>query len=113
VDEYIAQAPTEVQPRLHALREAIRAAVPEAQERISYGMPFYEYKGRLVYFAHAKKHIGLYALTTPVLEEHAEELKNRVTPKGTVHLPLGEELPTGLVKRLVEAQAKYNSRARD
>ena len=70
VDAYIAQAPQEVQGRLRELRVAIRAVAPSAQERISYGMPFYAYKGRLVYFAAAKKHIGIYAITTPVLEKY-------------------------------------------
>ena len=50
VDEYIAQAPKEVQVKLQELRATIKAAAPLAQERMSYGMPYYEYKGRLVYF---------------------------------------------------------------
>ena len=50
VDEYIALAPKEVQGRLKELRATIMAAAPNAKERISYGMPYYEYKGRLVYF---------------------------------------------------------------
>ena len=50
VDEYIAQAPDEAQEKLQELRAVIKAAAPEAEERISYGMPYYYYKGRLVYF---------------------------------------------------------------
>jgi uncharacterized protein YdhG (YjbR/CyaY superfamily) len=111
VDEYISQAPPELQPRLRELRAAIMEAAPNAKERISYGIPFYEYKGRLVYFGLAKKHIGLYAITTPVLEEHASELKGYVMAKGTIRLPLNEELPTPLIKRLVAAQAKRNEKA--
>ena len=59
VDSYISAAPKEVRTKLRELRAAIRAVAPKAEERISYGMPYYGYKGRLVYFAHAKKHIGL------------------------------------------------------
>src|SRR3954454_20435743 len=94
VDEYIALAPIEEQARLIKLRDIVKAAIPGVQERISYGMPYYEYKGRLVYFQLWKRHIGLYGLSTPVLEQHASELKGYVTPKGTVRLPLDEELPT-------------------
>ena len=108
VDEYIAGAPQEVRARLQALRATILAAVPAAQERISYGMPTYEYKGRLVYFAVWKKHIGLYALTTLVLEQHAGELSGHVTVKGMVRLPLDEELPLALIEKLVKAQARAN-----
>ncbi|HET9493082.1 MAG TPA: DUF1801 domain-containing protein [Chloroflexia bacterium] len=111
VDDYIAQAPDELQPRLQQLRSAIMAAAPGAKERISYGIPYYEYMGRLIYFQLWKKHIGLYALTTPVLAEHKEELKGRLMPKGTVRLPLDEELPVDLVTRLVKAQARENEKA--
>jgi uncharacterized protein YdhG (YjbR/CyaY superfamily) len=111
VDEYIAQTPKEAQGRLQALRSAILETVPEAKERISYGMPFYEYKGRLVYFQLWKKHIGLYAITAPVLEQHKSELVGYVMSKGTVRLPLDEELPIALVKKLVAAQARANDEA--
>jgi uncharacterized protein YdhG (YjbR/CyaY superfamily) len=50
VDEYIAQAPIEAQEKLQELRAMIKATAPEAEERISYGMPYYYYEGRLVYF---------------------------------------------------------------
>ncbi|MFL5731780.1 MAG: iron chaperone [Chloroflexia bacterium] len=106
VDEYIAQAPEELRPRLRDLRATIQAAAPEARERISYGMPYYEYKGRLVYFQLWKKHIGVYALSRTVLEEHRSELEGRVAAKGTVRFSLDEELPLGLIKRLVEAQVR-------
>ena len=111
VDEHIALAPKEMQGKLKELRATIKAAAPRAQERISYGMPYYEYKGRLVYFSLWKKHIGLYALTAPVLAEHKSELKGYVTTKGTVRFPLDEKLPIALIKRLVKAQVKKNDEA--
>ena len=44
-------------PILRQLRRIITTAVPEAEETISYGMPFYRYHGRLAYFAaHKDKH---------------------------------------------------------
>ena len=43
VDEYIASAPKEVQGKLTQLRKAIKEAAPTAVERISYGMPYYDY----------------------------------------------------------------------
>ena len=48
VGAYIAAAPKEVRGALKALRRAIREAAPAAVERISYGMPYYEHRGRLV-----------------------------------------------------------------
>jgi uncharacterized protein YdhG (YjbR/CyaY superfamily) len=111
VDEYIALAPKEVQARLTELRATILAAAPNAQERISYGMPYYHYKGPLIYFQLWKRHIGLYALAPPVLDEHQSELRDYVTTKGTVRLPLDEELPIALIEGLVKAQVRKNDEA--
>ncbi len=107
VDEYIALAPKEVQGKLRELRAAIKEMAPTAVERISYGMPYYHYKGRLVYFAHAKAHIGLY-IPTPVIEEHKKELADYETAKGTVRFPLDRKLPIPLIKKLVKTRVKKN-----
>jgi uncharacterized protein YdhG (YjbR/CyaY superfamily) len=110
VDDYIAQAPVEVQGKLQELRATIKATAPGAQERMSYGMPYYHYKGRLVYFRHWKNHIGVY-IPTPVIEEHASELKGYATAKGTIHFPLNEDLPFDLIKKLVQARMRLNDEA--
>ena len=107
VDEYIAKAPKEVRRKLKELRAIIKSVAPKAEERISYGMPYYGYKGRLVYFAFAKKHIGLY-VPTPVIEEHKKELKDYGTAKATVRFPLNKRLPLPLIKKLVKARVKKN-----
>src|SRR5579859_2415058 len=110
VDEYIAQAPQETRGKLQELRAAIQAAAPDAQERISYGMPYYDYKGRLVYFQLWKKHIGFY-IPTPVLEEHQSELQGYETTKATVRFPLDEQLPLALIEKLVQARVRKNDEA--
>jgi uncharacterized protein YdhG (YjbR/CyaY superfamily) len=107
VDEYIALAPKEVQDKLKEFRATIKTAAPSAQERISYGMPYYYYKGRLVYFGISKKHIGLY-IPTPVLEEHKSELKGYGTTKATVRFPLDKKLPVMLIKKLIKVRVKKN-----
>ena len=110
VDDYIAQAPKEVQDKLQELRAVIRTAAPGAEERISYGIPSYEYKGRLVYFQLWKKHIGFY-IPTPVLEEHQSELKGYETTKARVRFPLDEQLPLALIEKLVQARVRKNDEA--
>ena len=83
----------------------IKSAAPKAEERISYGMPYYRYKGRLVYFRLSRAHIGLY-VPTPVIEEHKSELKDYETAKATVRFPLEAKLPLALIKKLVKARVK-------
>ena len=110
VDENIAQAPKEAQEKLKELRAVIRTTAPGAEERISYGMPYYDYKGRLVYFQLWKKHIGLY-VPTPVVEEHKSELQGYETTKATVRFPLDEQLPLALIEKLVQARVRKNDEA--
>jgi len=107
VDQYIATAPRDVQVKLKALRKAIKDVAPGAAERISYGMPYYHYKGRLAYFSFWKTHIGLY-IPTPVIADHQSELKSYETTKATVRLPLDKRLPVALIKKLVRARMARN-----
>ena len=107
VDAYIAATPIDVRAKLEQLRKTIQNAVPAATEHISYGMPFYEYEGRLVYFALAKQHIGLY-IPTPIIDEHQDELKGYFAKKATIRLPLDQDLPFALIETLVKARAVKN-----
>src|SRR5690349_7022187 len=86
VDEYIAQTPEEAQEKLQELRAVIKATAPAAEERISYGMPYYYYKGRLIYFQLWKKHVGFY-VPTPVVEEFKNELQGYETTDATIRFP--------------------------
>jgi uncharacterized protein YdhG (YjbR/CyaY superfamily) len=108
VDAYIAAAPKKAQPRLRQLRKLIKDAAPKATERLSYGMPYYDYGGRLIYFSAFKSHIGVY----PVGEaaKH-KELSTYMTGRGTYRFPLDEPMPLDLIRKLVEARVKKNEAA--
>ena len=60
IDEYIASCSPEVQSILEKIRSTIQKAAPEAEEKISYGMPTFALSGNLIHFAAFKTHIGLY-----------------------------------------------------
>jgi uncharacterized protein YdhG (YjbR/CyaY superfamily) len=107
VENYISNQPTEIQRKLTALRTAIKSAAPKAEEKISYGMPYYHYKGRLAYFRVAGKHIGFY-MPHPTFDEHRKEIGDLYSTGATMHLPLEGKLPIGLIKKLVKARIKYN-----
>ena len=107
VEEYINQAPFEIQDKLRGLREIIKEIVPLAKEKISYGMAFYEYKGRLVYFGYQKKHIGLY-IPPPIIENNTDLLKDYVTTKSAVHLSLDKGLPKSLIVKLIKDRVEWN-----
>jgi uncharacterized protein YdhG (YjbR/CyaY superfamily) len=107
VDAYIAAAPKEVRGKLKELRAIIRKTAPAAEERLSYGMPYYACDGRLAYFSFWKAHIGLY-IPTPVIAEHESELAGYETNNATVRFPLDKKLPVALIRKLVRARMKKN-----
>ncbi|HET8574232.1 MAG TPA: DUF1801 domain-containing protein [Edaphocola sp.] len=106
VDEYISRCPTGVQPILKKLRTTIKKAAPKADERISYGMPFYEYggkgyDGRLMYFAVFKKHISLF-ITPRHSESVPAELQEYHVSKATYQFPLDKPFPYTLIEKTVK-----------
>jgi uncharacterized protein YdhG (YjbR/CyaY superfamily) len=104
VDEYLATFSPAVQSVLQQVRETIRAAAPEAIEKISYRMPSYHGHGALVYFGGFKEHVGLYP---PVKDEALRVASARYAgPKGNLRFPLSEPMPFGLITRLVKARVR-------
>lgn len=108
VDEYMATVPELPRATLEKLRSMIRAAVPEAEETISYQMPTFKYKGRfLVSVAAFKKHCSLFPLSGSVLEELGPELEGYdQSGKGTLRFPHDMPLPAALVKKIVKIRVR-------
>lgn len=98
VDEYISGFPPEVRQILHAIREAVRQAVPDAEEAVKYGMPTYVLKGNLLSFGAYKKHIGVYPVP-----QGDEVYQADVAPfrkeRSTLQFPLHEPIPFELIAR--------------
>jgi uncharacterized protein YdhG (YjbR/CyaY superfamily) len=107
VAAYIAAAPRPARAMLRQLRAAIRAVAPDAEEKISYRMPYYAYHGRLVYFAAFTSHVSLFILGRAT-REFARELAKYKTSTGTVQFPIGAPIPVALVRRMVKARVKEN-----
>lgn len=107
VDEYIAAQPETAQPALKLVRKTIRAAVPKAEEVISYRMPTYKMRGEVViYFAGWKKHFSIYPATRRVLEAFRKELAIHEVNKSTVRFPLSQPVPEKLLSRIAKFRAK-------
>lgn len=107
VDEYITKASDQARPLLKQMRELIRTTAPEAEERISYGMPYYSYKGRLIYFAGFNKYVAAYAMSD-AMEACKEEVKPYRRAKATLHFAFDQPLPKALITKLVKIQMAAN-----
>ncbi len=107
IDEYIASFPVNVQHTLIELRRTIKAAAPDAEESISYGMPAFRLNGVLVYFAAHKHHIGFYP-TASGMRAFKDKLSLYKQSKGTVQFPIDEPIPLETVKEIVRFRVKEN-----
>ncbi len=107
VDAYIASFPAEVQAVLETLRATIRAAAPEATEKISYQMPAFALHGNLVYYAAWKEHIGFYP-TGSGMAAFRDALSVYECTKGAVKFPLDQPLPLDLIDRIVRQRVADN-----
>jgi len=108
IDEYIAGFPPETQKMLEELRALIKASAPDATETISYAIPTFDLNGRhLVHFSGFKKHIGFYPVPSAI-EAFEEELRPYKSGKGSAQFPLGQPLPTDLIRRIVEFRVAEN-----
>lgn len=107
IDQYIDEAPQELQQKLRELRTVIKSEVPDAEERIAYQMPTFSQEGNLVHFAYFKNHIGFFPAPSGI-ENFKDELARYKTSTGTVQIPLDEELPLDLIREIVRFRLKEN-----
>jgi uncharacterized protein YdhG (YjbR/CyaY superfamily) len=63
----------------------------------------------LVYYAAAKKHIGFYPSSQPIIE-FKEELTGFKTSKGAILFPYEMELPVELIKKIVAFRKDVESK---
>ena len=101
VEEYIAAQDEAVRPKLEEIRGILRAALPDAEERISWSMPTY-WKGRnIIHFAASKKHLGIYP-GDEATAVFTEELSDYDVSKGTIRIPYDQPLPEALIIRIAK-----------
>ena len=115
-DEYIKTFPADKQAVLKQVREAIRKAVPDAEEVISYQIPAFRVAGGWVfYYSMYTSHFSL-ACPPPFapFKEFAKELSGYKQSKSAVNFPLEEPVPVKLIGRMTKFQAEdIEAKAKD
>jgi uncharacterized protein YdhG (YjbR/CyaY superfamily) len=112
VEAYIAKVPPPFRRALESLRATIRAAAPDAEEVISYGLPAFRQDGPLVYYAAFRDHLSFFPGGPETRRKFAKELAPFGGGKGTVRFTLEHPLPKGLVRRIVLARLEENAARR-
>ncbi len=107
IDAYIAGFPPDIQEILGTIRATVRQALPEADEKISYGMPAFAQHGMVIYYAAFKKHIGIYPPVNGDAKLQQDIARYR-GEKGNLQLPLSEPIPYDLIARIAVARLHEN-----
>jgi uncharacterized protein YdhG (YjbR/CyaY superfamily) len=99
IDEYIGSYPVEIQEKMTALREVIKKAAPNSEEKLSWQMPTFAQDGIIVQFAAHKAHIGFYP-GPRALEVFRDELSGYKSTKGGVQFPYVKPMPLDAVANI-------------
>jgi uncharacterized protein YdhG (YjbR/CyaY superfamily) len=101
-DAYLATVPADKRPALERLRRIIRAAVPRAEETVSYGLAAFRLDGRvLVLLGATPSHCAFYPGSGTAVGALGPALRGFSTSKGTIRFQPDRQLPAALVRRIV------------
>ena len=111
IDAYLATVSPEQRALLEALRQTIRALVPEAEECISYRLPAFRFQGRIIAgFSATAKGCSYYPFSGTTLKTLASDLEEYGQTKSALHFGPDRPLPRALVRRLLRARIAEGAR---
>jgi len=105
IDEYIAAQDSKIQPILKKVRETIRAAAPNATEKIAWRMPTFWQGENLIHFVAFKNHLGIYPGDLS-LAPFKDRLKGYHTTKGAIQFPYDQPVDYDLIAYITRQRMK-------
>lgn len=96
VDEYINGYSGEIKNILEEIRNTINDSIPEASEKISWGMPTFYFHENVIHFAAAKNHVSIFP-TPDAIIAFADRLNDYTTTKGGIQFPYSSEIDYELI----------------
>lgn len=110
VDEFVAEAPAEARPVLEQIRAVVKAAVPDVEETMGYGKPYYKHHGWMTGVTLYTKHLGV-EIWDGLSDDERAELESRGYKTGSKNFQIqyDQEVPADLLTRLTQQQAKRNA----
>lgn len=109
VDEFVAESPVESHAVLEQIRKVVKAAVPDVEETMGYGKPYYKYHGWMTGITLYTKHLGV-EIWGGLSAQDREELEALGYKTGSKNFQIlyNQAVPAELLTKLVKAQAKRN-----
>ncbi len=102
IDAYLATLDEPKQSTLRELRRTILGIAPDAEQCISYGMPAFRLRGKVIAgFAAFKNHLSYFPHSGSVLAELKDDTSAYVAKGGTLQFAVDEPLPAALVEKLL------------
>ena len=102
IDEYLRAVDEPKRKTLQALRRTILEIVPDAEQGISYRVPAFRIRGKVVAgFAAFQDHLSYLPFSGSVLEQLGDELREYTMTKSALHFPVDRPLPKKIVARLI------------
>lgn len=105
ITRYIDDCPLRHQPYLLEVYHLLKDILPEAEEKIGYGMPTFYLGQNIIHFSDNRNHLGLYPTPSGV-SAFSDELTGFKTSKGAIQLPYDQPLPLALIKKIAEFRKK-------
>ncbi|MGL5541478.1 MAG: iron chaperone [Erysipelotrichaceae bacterium] len=107
VDLYFQSLQPEPKQRMEAIRHFVKVLVPQASEKMAYGMPTFVHQGTLLHYAAFKHHIGLYPAGA-YWHLFPEETKNYAMSKGGLRIGENQDIPFDLIRKVVLMRLEEN-----
>jgi uncharacterized protein YdhG (YjbR/CyaY superfamily) len=105
IDAYLSGVEPKKRAALQKLRRTIRAALPRAEECISYSIPAFRLGGRVVGgFAATKSGCSYFPFSGRTLATVAAEIEGYGRTKSALHFDPTKGLPATLVRKLLRAR---------
>ncbi len=107
IDAYLNQLDEPKRSTLSQLRRDILAAIPDAQQCISYGVPGFKVDGKTVAgFAAFKNHLSYLPHSGSVFRELTDELDGYEKSSGAMRFAVDKPLPAELVNKLIAVRLR-------
>lgn len=103
VDEYINHAPKEAADKMSELRKEIKLLLPNAEEKIAWGVPFFKENKYIIGYTYFKTYIS-FGLTGYLSTKLTDELHKKGYKTGlkTVQVKFNQEIPTKELEELIK-----------
>lgn len=100
ISNYISNQDPKQKQVLLKIRKLIKKIIPNAEEKMSYGVPSFKLDDKTILYAAFKGHVGIYP-DPSIIEFFSDDLKEYETSKGTIRFNLEKPIPYDLIEKIV------------